>query len=172
MKLSDAILLGSTLNKQTFGSFMDEYGTCAMGAAYRAVGVANPQECTEEEFQNICYQYWNWVDDDPFVQLVRCPASKRSMLGIFGAEHQCVYTDDVVQIIYHLNDMHQWTREQIAEWVSTIEPKEAVNVTRSGSNAETQETTTHDGITRASTEFDSTPIDVSGHTENFDCVGK
>lgn len=39
MKLSEAILLGASMNKQAFGTYKDkDGGTCALGAAMEAVG--------------------------------------------------------------------------------------------------------------------------------------
>jgi hypothetical protein len=32
------------------------------------------------------------------------------------------YDKPFVMLITHLNDVHQWTRERIADWVATVEP--------------------------------------------------
>jgi hypothetical protein len=97
MKLSEAILLGSTLKPQAFGDNFVNGGSCAFGAAWDAVGdsgrfprmlwpwIENPQQCP------VCHE-WE-----------RIGASVISM---------------------HLNDTHRWTREQIADWVATVEPSE------------------------------------------------
>jgi hypothetical protein len=104
MKLSVAILLGSVGSEQGFGQFEDTLGrTCAWGAAYKAAGAVMP--------------LWCFVVDE-------MPKEFRWALNTF-VEHPVTGTElKVTQIIAGLNDMHKWTRPQIAAWVATIEPQE------------------------------------------------
>lgn len=85
---------------QCFDSYATQEGaTCALGAALRAIG-----DKSEEYFVGA---FWPWVDRDR----VRCP--------------ECAsWLSDVECAIAHLNDNHRLTREQIADWVATIEPVE------------------------------------------------
>lgn len=107
MKLSEAIKLGAMTGPQVFGNYIEEGGgTCALGAALRAVG---EPECLEEEQFPI-------LD-----QLADCPECG----PIIGSR--------VWDVVAHLNDDHRLTREAIADWVQTIEdakpalqPEEAV----------------------------------------------
>ena len=98
MRLSEAIMLGSTLSKQGFGVIVDADGNrCAYGAALQAVGKSIPQLFTS----------WPWLNGGP----MDCPECGQST-----AKYAVVST--------HLNDKHKWTRERIAEWVATVEPAE------------------------------------------------
>lgn len=99
MKLSEAIRLGAMTGPQCFEAFHTWNGaTCAMGAAYRAVGISY-------EFAAIV-QPPEW---EAFLDRSECcPACE------FGAT-------DMQGIIFHLNDEHKWTREAIADFVEQIE---------------------------------------------------
>jgi hypothetical protein len=109
MKLSEAIRLGAMLLPQASGSIGTMAGSCALGAAADAVGIDR------------------MLDDptlysDPYADLAktfpilatkaRCPACGRpDKLGRCG-------------LIAELNDIHEWTRERIADWVATIEAQQ------------------------------------------------
>lgn len=99
MKLSEAILLGSTLGPQIFGDGFDKatMGTCANGAARLAMGHATDHISIVE--------IWPWL---------LCPAD----CPVCGA----IFDDTTAMIAMHLNDKHRWSRERIADWVATIEP--------------------------------------------------
>lgn len=99
MRLSEAIRLGSLLKPQGFGggsADMSAMKTCAYGAANEALG-ANV----------IPLHVWPWLGQPGI-----CPScgggGREMLLGIISV---------------HLNDLHRWTREQIADWVETVEPK-------------------------------------------------
>lgn len=94
MKLSEAIRLGAMLKPQAFGKLSDGVGTCALGAAEDAVGMS---------------WFAAWPLQHPAFT-AGCPA--------------CKYVPDVIDQATpaHLNDVHRWTREQIADWVESIEP--------------------------------------------------
>ncbi len=94
MKLSEAIRLGATLRPQGFGAFNTDEGTCAIGAAFNAIGKDAEIEQVEE---------WN----DLILHRFECPVCDRRAHST----------------IVHLNDFHRWTREQIASWVESIEAR-------------------------------------------------
>jgi hypothetical protein len=99
MKLSEAISLGAMLTPQAIGRFIDAQGCrCAWASAFNAAG----QTTTTAIYM---YEEWKWTK-----QVVDCPV--------------CRATGPVTYMIVHLNDRHQWTRQRIADWVSTIEPTE------------------------------------------------
>ncbi len=96
MKLSEAIRLGAMLRPQIKLRNRSELGTCAFGAAEDAAGMR--MESIRE---------WEWVQAR---RANECPVCGR---GISIAN----------VISEHLNDTHDWTRQQIADWVETIEPQ-------------------------------------------------
>jgi hypothetical protein len=97
MTFAEAIRLGSMLRPQGFGSMRSAAGTCALGAAEEALG-----------------RLWCDAFGDHRSLYHACPA--------------CNYAPDRLQIVTpaHLNDTHYWTREQIADWVETIERAHAL----------------------------------------------
>jgi hypothetical protein len=98
MKLSEAIRLGAMLKPQAFGDYTDGVGTCAIGAANEAIGSSADINTTHWE---------SFLDMS--VDQSSCPVCARSAR---------VFEES---LIVHLNDDHRWTREQIADWVETIE---------------------------------------------------
>lgn len=103
MRLSEAIRLGAMLKPQKFGppshQLKYETETCALAGVAEVIG---------EQNLNVC----GWNKRWPVLKQQRfCPA--------------CVMNgnkpDVVTGVITHLNDRHRWTREQIADWVETIE---------------------------------------------------
>jgi hypothetical protein len=102
MKLSDAILLSTTLFKQGYGSGIGEDGSrCALIGAGFVNGV-------KSEMVGDSADFWPWLRQ----KRVSCPVSS------------CNHTRVMWVAIAHLNDTHHWTRERIAAWVATIEPAE------------------------------------------------
>lgn len=119
MKLSEAMRLGATLKPQAFGRItrfllhLDNapLGTCALGSCLDAIGklpligMVLPGELYPRE----------WVD---FLETTAaCPVKGCQ------DDHECVSI-----VIVHLNDEHEWTREQIADWVETVEAQVAAPV--------------------------------------------
>jgi hypothetical protein len=98
MKLSEAILLGAMMSPQAFQALFRDDGTCALGAALLAIGPVS-----EPALRSVCKR-WPWA----VTVSVDCPGCGRSC-PVFG-------------VITHLNDTHRWTREQIADWVASVEP--------------------------------------------------
>ena len=82
------------LSPQAFGYFVDDEGRRC------ALGAA-----MDAVGQLTDYSEWKWAS-----RIVNCPACSGTLPAIFT--------------ISHLNDLHQWPRQQIGEWVSTIEPQD------------------------------------------------
>jgi hypothetical protein len=98
--LADAILAGSKRGPQCFGSYFDERGgSCALGAAYDGIYLLPPHH--EHARPNHLERLFRCLDD----LSKRCPGGCRKQLPLAA-------------MIVHLNDDHQWTREQIAEWLT------------------------------------------------------
>ena len=107
MKLSEAIRLGSMLNPQGFinqcdgtpegrRAAIDGETTRALVAAHRAIGDTSGSWTIG----------WPWIAAHGISVCPQC--GQQSEYGVFIT-------------IIHLNDFHRWTREQIADWVETIE---------------------------------------------------
>ena len=120
MKFSEAIRLGAMLKPQGRGAFLriheavvfgDVFGlryaikTCAVGAALDAVGALREfHQNYEGESDNELVRRWpivNSIVDPPVQNAPRRVSLARAIVG--------------------LNDQERWTREQIAEWVATVE---------------------------------------------------
>src|SRR5688572_14543061 len=107
MRLSEAIRLGAMLKPQGFRALRDGGRTCAYGAAYEAAGVPFeewrklPKDVAEARLAEVF----------PIIPTLfhPCPACGLNFWIAAGI------------VITHLNDTHRWTREQIADWVETIE---------------------------------------------------
>lgn len=107
MKLSEAIRLGAMLKPQGRGRFVNKNGqTCAFGAALDAVGRL---ECYGAHPAGL----WPWITTTAVV--LSPTALVASRVSVFWA-------------IVTLNDGARWTREQIADWVATIEPADSAAV--------------------------------------------
>lgn len=106
MRLSEAIRLGAMLKPQAFGTFRARTATRDDGAflglriieSTCALGAA----CDAGYKRSGIDQVHVW-----------CPACSLRAGVLFHA--------------MHLNDTHRWTREQIADWVESIELQQAVN---------------------------------------------
>lgn len=103
MRFSEAIRLGATMKPQTFDRFFDGVGTCAIGAAYDAIGDLGLD--TEE-----------WADAVARFDSVACPECGRDRLAILEL------SGTARNVVTHLNDFHRWTRERIADFVELHEP--------------------------------------------------
>ena len=133
MRLSEAIRLGAMMKPQAFGELMttaefrtalmgqnirvvEITGTCALGAAMDAVG-----ELPTASIYEMDYEY---DGESVFPQLAHvvgdCPVAGCAYEWPAGAGRK----KDLDNMIPHLNDEHLWTRERIADWVATVEPKE------------------------------------------------
>lgn len=103
MQLSEAIRLGAMLKPQGFYHLFKDDHTCAFGAALQAIGINTSGDAIAKGSYNI---QWPWTT-------------------LPGTCPECGLQYGHAPIT-HLNDEHQWTRERIADFVQTIEPKEDV----------------------------------------------
>lgn len=115
MKLSEAIRLGSMIRPQGFGRYWPDGKTsCALGAAFEAGGLRDHiEQAYNSDVTGLLPPIWATFLDGP----QQCP--------------RCSWANEKIptlSVITHLNDDHKWTREQIADWVATIEPSEASEV--------------------------------------------
>ena len=127
MKLSEAILLGSTLRpqargclygmKRLWGLFASSVPTsCALGAAYEAEGI---RPTTMHVRQGLPFRGNQHGSGQAEIY-----APPTDWLPVFYLEvscPQCERTDMLYRMIPHLNDDHRWTRVEIADFVDTIE---------------------------------------------------
>lgn len=120
MKLSEAIRLGAMIVPQAHGSFTDGRGgeACALMSAIVAVkglkwsefflGIM-PDNDHDSLIAEICVMF-------PI-------ANKLAAHPVNAGE-----CDSLAEIIIGLNDEDDWTREAIADWVESIEPKPITQV--------------------------------------------
>ena len=107
LKLSEAIRLGSMETMQAIGAFYSKEAdaACALGAALLAVGHLNRDGEDLNHYDEV-YACW--------------PEARRRGYGCPSCLH-VTPLNPVAEIIIHLNDDHEWTRERIADWVATVE---------------------------------------------------
>lgn len=120
MRLSEAILLGSTSVKSTPGTLLETYpdgGTygCALGMACFAESVAVPFDSWTG--LGPVYENWRWLYDR---HQIPCGCTR------FGGEDM-----PAAVVIAHMFDYHvsgklapNWTLEQLVDWVRSVEPSE------------------------------------------------
>jgi len=112
MRLSEAIRLNGMTLPQGFGadSVVNPNAPCAIGGALLAVGkdltALDWMMYGENNVYSVFRLEWPWIAS---VRPVMCPACSEARGG-------------VDYVIFHLNDGHRWTRNQIADWVASIEP--------------------------------------------------
>src|SRR5262245_27605753 len=113
MKLSEAIRLGAMMAPEHRGPYWIRYdngqvcGTCAMGAAYHAGG--------------LIHSHTFLVPDSEARQTFPVLAKKVPIPdGTLVA--------DLEEVVIHLFEWKKWTREQIADWVETIEQAQDAKV--------------------------------------------
>ena len=99
MRYSEAIRLGSMLRPQGFGYQSQQgNGSCANNAAIEASGARN------------VYAAWPWAE-----VVVPCPVCSDTRLPGFAR--------GVHGTVAHLNDIHHWSREAVADWVEEQEKR-------------------------------------------------
>lgn len=125
MKLSDAILLGSTMRPQIHGRLSDGEGTCAMGAAYEAAGILDAIASDNMHIVRMKSQFPSAYSDRKY----SCPcegSARRTECSDLLTP--CSDLRSLAYMVVHLNDDHFWTRERIASWVASVEPQEVLEV--------------------------------------------
>lgn len=129
MKLSEAIRLGSMLGPQARGSLSQQtrrfWGLlrgpeayCALGAAFKARG-CELRAGVSQGGANLSYRGGGAVAGEPIQVIVTPPEWPMHVVTLCPV---CGTDNALFRQIPHLNDLHRWTREQIAEFVETIEP--------------------------------------------------
>jgi len=109
MKLSEAIRMNGMMRPQGFGSLsiMSPTEPCALGGALQSIGKQSTHRIAN--YIEIAVA-WPWSNH---------PILKDCLV----ADCDYIYADATTNI-FHLNDAHHWTREQIADWVASIESQE------------------------------------------------
>lgn len=112
MLLSEAMRIGASWSKQIFGELLDaNNNTCAVGSVAQVVGLLRDVDCKYGVIiDNLRKMYPIMNNNDRY-----CPNNCPSP-----------YKRDVLYTIFHLNDVHKWTREKIADWIEGIEKKEGI----------------------------------------------
>lgn len=114
MKLSEAIRLGAMLRPQGFGHVLKDGRSCALGAAYEAIGLDASKPFMTVEIA--CYKAA--ARAFPFfaqIMIAKCPVCGKK------CEEGNLYMPA------HLNDVHRLSREEIADHVETIEAQLEAN---------------------------------------------
>lgn len=107
--IAQAMRDGAAMGPQVFGTLTDGHGSCAIGSAMLG-GEGH---------------IFGWRTEDEFLGLTRkgvpCPACRETHM-VSG------FVDIGTQVI-ELNNLHRWTREDIADWLEALEePSVAVDL--------------------------------------------
>jgi len=82
-----------------------------------------------QAFQN---KYSQEVESESVVGILAIPGlSTRILMPCYSDEEFsfCVFSQTLSKAIVHLNDVHHWTREQIADWLDVIHDEKLVDTT-------------------------------------------
>jgi len=111
MKLSEAIMMNGMTKPQGFGpdSVYSVDAPCVIGGALQVMGEQTPNRYEDHKNYGSFYGLWPWTKNKAV-----CPLGCSSIFKVSSYSH----------IIFHLNDLHRWTRAQIAAWVASVEPRE------------------------------------------------
>lgn len=113
MKLSEAIRMNGMMKPQGFGpdAIISADAPCAIGGALQSVG--------RQSKTNSLSNYGRLLEIWPFARrnISNCPASD-------CCDYRGLTLNHLETVLWHLNDVHAWTRQQIADWVATVEPQE------------------------------------------------
>ena len=89
------------MKPQAFGNYYDGEGSCAFGAAFDAIGIRASLTTTIPD---------EWTPIHTIMDKTHCPEC--------GRVRNSVISDSLIP---HLNDVHRWSRERIADFVEQIE---------------------------------------------------
>lgn len=130
MRLAEAIRLGALLHPQAFRSLFTRdapdvpiVATCALGAAYDAIGQLAPIAAGVPTASADWRAYTPRWPELTLLTGYPCPVCARA--GGYQPVIKSVNIDWSPQLlITHLNDVHQWTRDAIADFLEReIEPQ-------------------------------------------------
>ena len=110
MKVSEAIRLGAMNKPQKYGGprylLAEEEATCAMSAAAEAFGDEHLSATP-------------WEERDFPILPKKCPVCMLSFSHYFKDNQEDV--QESLFMVTHLNDIHKWTREKIADYIAQFE---------------------------------------------------
>lgn len=111
---SEAIREGAKLKAQGFDTFLNDGGTCALGAGLEAEGVdLSALDGSEiEDVEDVIGKIHPYMTD---LGSILCPVE--------GCQRQQVAYVRLSDCVMDLNDDHKWTREAIADWLEKEEEK-------------------------------------------------
>jgi len=138
MKLSEAILLGSTVMAPRAGGqhFSETQEGCALGMAAVARGctfrtVRGPVDDRERRTLGVEGVWGNWV-----LEQVERPCD---CWRIWIRRKMRIKDVNAHLFDYHVMDKRNWTLEQLAAWVETVEPQPVLLVNSSRFSLQTRE---------------------------------
>ncbi len=107
MKLSEAIRIGASWSPKIKRYFKTNKGTCAIGAALEGCfGTLRLSNSAFPDFKSLEYKKL---------------ASKFPYLNLTVKHPVCNFQTSLCSSIWSLNDEHDWTREQMADWIEKLE---------------------------------------------------
>lgn len=115
MKFTDAIRQGARLKPQGFQGMTWE-NTCVLQAASEGAGI-NPRLDSGGLAYGEIRETWPFLAGE---EIHSCPVCSAP-----GASTQWFGPGCLLEICYHLNDTHKWTREAIADYIDTLKLEEA-----------------------------------------------
>ena len=133
MRLSEAILLGSTQLKAVAGVLERDGGGCALGMARRAVN--GPVNVSPN-------YYWRWLYLTLVPRPCQCQRFPDRLRACDGVTH--LFDDHIMAEGSPRQPEERWTLEQLVDWVRSVEPadeaeKQALNLYTPASAEETAE---------------------------------
>lgn len=113
--LSEAIRAGAAIRPQGFDDLFlktadGRLGSCALGAGYEAM-FGSPCANTQANYDKVDAAFPYLLETFP-----GCPLGD-------DCESEIEPTYDLSDLVVHLNDQHEWTRERIADWLEIQEEK-------------------------------------------------
>jgi hypothetical protein len=112
MKLSEAIRMNGMIKPQGFGmrSLSSQDAPCVIGGALQAIG--------KQQSHDSLMRAWPWTGE-----LRICPVCSQQD-DFTSSSIKRDYPWLAINVIWHLNDTHLWSRQRIADWVASVEPKD------------------------------------------------
>lgn len=107
---SAAIRDGAKLREQGRGSLFRSDTTCAIGAGLEAIGGEELLEVALKATDFYAGRLFPYLETES-----KCPEAE--------CTDESSVCDSLTNLIWHLNDYHYWTREQIADWLDAKEEK-------------------------------------------------
>lgn len=143
IRLSEAIRLGSMMKPQAFGDLTsvvihrsngplglvtEVQASCAMQAAYEAGGIPVRKTVLEKgSVVTLRNGLTRTVKDDEVGTVTAVSQEWYDLMMTGRACQECAIGLPLYHLVPHLNDVHRWTRERIADFVETIEKQQEVS---------------------------------------------